>query len=257
MGCVTQPIRTDSVFVGQERITGSRNMNTVTQDQTGIYCPICETRAAGFLAHGRIPRLNALCPGCGLLERHRIAWLYFQRKTDLLDGTEKQVLHIAPEGRFQRRMKSKLGAGYLSGDLFDPAAMVKMDIMDIQYPDASFDVIYCGHVLEHVDDDRQAMREFHRVLRPDGWAVLMVPITAERTFEDPSIKDPAERLRLFGQEDHVRCYGPDFTDRLRDAGFDVDMVKPSEFIEAHELQSMALTPSARPIFHCVKQMEKM
>jgi SAM-dependent methyltransferase len=97
----------------------------------------------------------------------------------------------------------------------NPRAMVRMDITDIQYPKDTFDVIYCSHVLEHVVDDRKAMREFHRVLRPDGWALLLVPITVEKTFEDPSVTDPEERLSVFGQEDHVRCYGPDYVERLR------------------------------------------
>ena len=76
----------------------------------------------------------------------------------------------------------------------DPDVDERMDITDIQHPDHSFDVIYCSHVLEHVPDDRAAMREFHRTLDPGGWAVLNVPINADRTFEDPSVTDPQERL---------------------------------------------------------------
>jgi SAM-dependent methyltransferase len=108
---------------------------------------------------------------------------------------------------------------YLSADLSAPSAIVKMDITDIQYPDNTFDVIYCSHVLEHIPDDRRAMREFYRVLKPDCWAILHVPITANRTFEDPAVIDPKERERLFGQFDHVRRYGPDYKDRLMEAGF--------------------------------------
>ena len=97
--------------------------------------------------------------------------------------------------------------------------MEQMDVMDISYPDETFDVIYCSHVLEHVTDDRQAMREFHRTLKPDGWAILNVPITTEVTFEDPAIESATERERVFGQIDHVRCYGPDYVNRLARAGF--------------------------------------
>jgi ubiquinone/menaquinone biosynthesis C-methylase UbiE len=99
--------------------------------------------------------------------------------------------------------------------------MVKMDITDIQYPDNSFDVVYCSHVLEHVPDDRKAMRELARVLKPTGWAILAVPIFNEKTFEDPTITSPEERERVFRQSDHVRIYGRDFVDRLRESGFDV------------------------------------
>jgi ubiquinone/menaquinone biosynthesis C-methylase UbiE len=101
--------------------------------------------------------------------------------------------------------------------------MVKMDITDIQYPDNSFDVVFASHVLEHIPDDVQAMRELCRVLRPDGWAVLQVPMWGPRTKEDPTVTDPAERAKLFGQDDHVRMYGHDgeYERRLRRAGFDV------------------------------------
>ena len=96
-----------------------------------------------------------------------------------------------------------------------------MDISDIQYPDNTFDVVYCSHVLEHVPDDRRALREFWRVLKIGGWAILQVPITSDVTFEDPTVTSPEERERLFGQHDHVRRYGPDYRNRLVDVGFSV------------------------------------
>jgi SAM-dependent methyltransferase len=119
--------------------------------------------------------------------------------------------------------------------------MVKMDITNIEYDNQSFDVIYCGHVLEHVQDDRRAMREFHRVLRRNGWAILLVPITAEETFEDPSIVDPKQRLEAFGQEDHVRRYGPDYIDRLCEAGFKVDVAKVEDLVDKDDAIRMGLT----------------
>ncbi len=131
--------------------------------------------------------------------------------------------------------------------------MEVMDIHDIQYPDDVFDVIYCSHVLEHVADDRQAMREFYRVLKPNGWAILMVPITADKTFEDPFLTDPAERLRLFGQEDHVRRYGPDFADRIQEAGFRVEIVGASDLMHEHQIRRMAVNESMTgEVFHCTK-----
>ncbi len=139
----------------------------------------------------------------------------------MFDGRLKRMLHVAPEPQLARLFQRARYIDYLSADLGSPRAMVKMDITNIQYPANHFDVIYCSHVLEHVPNDRQAMREFHRVLKHDGWAVLQVPITAETTFEDPSVTDPRERERLFGQHDHVRCYGLDYADRLRSAGFSV------------------------------------
>lgn len=220
---------------------------------TGRWCPVCGKSARAFKPYGIVPRPDAQCPHCGALERHRLAWLYLQQRTNLFDGRPRQMLHVAPELCFQPRLRRKLGEGYLTADLDSPRAAVRMDITDIRYPDASFDVILCSHVLEHVPDDRRAMREFHRVLRPDGWAILLVPITAERTFEDPSVTDPAERLRLFGQEDHVRQYGPDYVDRLREAGFEVSTTRVPDLVSPEDAGRMALTSAAGDIFHCTRR----
>jgi SAM-dependent methyltransferase len=177
---------------------------------------------------------------CGAVERHRLTWEYFERMTNLFDGERKEVLHIAPEPIFERNLTKRLGSGYLTADLYNPQAMVKMDITNINYPDDNFDVIYCSHVLEHVLDDRKAMQELCRVLRPDGWALLLVPITAEKTYEDERITDPTERLKHFGQEDHVRRYGSDFVDRLTESGFHVKEIGASDFLDDSEVERMGL-----------------
>jgi hypothetical protein len=186
-------------------------------------CPVCGVIVDGFLPFGMVRQQpERRCPGCGSLERHRLIWLYFQRKTNLLRDPVR-MLHIAPEAFVQERLRAFDNIDYLSADLASPRAMVKMDITDIQYPDDSFDVVFASHVLEHIPDDVQAMRELRRVLRPDGWAVLQVPMWGPRTKEDPTVTDPTERARLFGQDDHVRMYGHDgeYERRLRRAGFDV------------------------------------
>jgi SAM-dependent methyltransferase len=123
-------------------------------------------------------------------------------------------------------------------------------------PDESFDVIYCSHVLEHVQDDGKAMAELHRVLKDDGWAILLVPIMAEATFEDPTIVDPAERARIFGQEDHVRIYGPDYVDRLRGAGFSVRSFEVNDICTVENAINMGLTDASGSIFYCTKMREE-
>jgi ubiquinone/menaquinone biosynthesis C-methylase UbiE len=100
---------------------------------------------------------------------------------------------------------------------------MKMDIANLKFPDSSFDCIICLHVLEHVEEDRKAMREFYRVLKPNGWAILQVPILRDKTFEKSSIRTRTQRLKYFGQEDHVRQYGLDFKDKLLDVGFRVNV----------------------------------
>lgn len=219
---------------------------------TGRICPVCMSEYKNFCTYGTDRRFDALCPNCNALERHRLEWLFFQRKTNLFNGTEKKVLHIAPEVCFVKRLKHSLGAGYITADLLDPFAMVKMDITNIKYPDEYFDVILCSHVLEHVTEDRKAMKEFFRVLKKVGWALLLVPITAEKTFEDPTITDPKERLKVFGQEDHVRRYGPDYLDRLNEAGFKVEIFTAQDIAQESEITTFGLTRASGELFYCTK-----
>jgi SAM-dependent methyltransferase len=120
---------------------------------------------------------------------------------------------------------------YVTGDLLSENVDIRLDLTAIDFPDASFDVILCSHVLEHIADDRRAMTEIRRVLRHDGWALINVPSDPARaaTYEDDSIVLPQDRLAHFGQEDHVRVYGSrDFVTRLQAAGFDV-IVDPMTF----------------------------
>jgi len=216
-------------------------------------CDVCGGTARSFLRYGTPRRADACCPWCHSLERHRLVWNFFKQRTNLFDGQAKRMLHVAPEACFKERLQEKLGDGYLTADLMAPGVMERMDVTNIQHPDNSFDVIYCSHVLEHVEDDRKAMREFHRILSPSGWAVLLVPIVVEKTFEDPTITDPAERKRVFFQHDHVRNYGPDYEDRLREAGFKVRKFTPSEVIPEAGLASRGLsTEAAGDIYFCTK-----
>lgn len=189
---------------------------------------------------------------CGSTERHRLAWLFLQKKTNLFDGHPKKVLHIAPEAAFVPRFEKLFGDDYITADLYEPRVKVKMDITDIQFDDNTFDFTLCSHVLEHVPNDRLAMREFYRTLKTGGFAILLVPIwSTEPTFEDPSIVDPAARLAAFGQSDHVRNYGPDYIDRLREAGFSVEKISATDFLGKEEIDLMRLE-GAGDIFYCTK-----
>jgi len=168
-----------------------------------------------------VPRPEALCPVCGALERHRLVWLYMERRTDLLDGRAKRLLHLAPEKELERRLRAVRGLDYLSGDRCGAGVTVRLDVTALPFGDDSFDVICCSHVLEHVPDDLRAMAELFRVLRPGGWAILQSPVSGDATIESPPDCAPEERVRRFGQSDHVRRYGKDYADRLAAAGFRV------------------------------------
>lgn len=226
-----------------------RKLRLLANAGSDRHCPLCGRSARSFASAGTPPRKDALCINCGSLERHRLLWLFLQQRPGLMRPGGTRLLHVAPEPCIAGKLREASGPSYLSADLLSEA-MEQMDICDIHYPDASFDAIYCNHVLEHVADDRKAMREFRRILRPDGWAILLVPVTADRTFEDPSVTDPKERLRLFGQEDHVRCYGPDYIDRLREAGFDVYVFLPSDLLSPEEISRYGLGKAAGEICMC-------
>jgi SAM-dependent methyltransferase len=201
------------------------------------YCPVCRSHCRRFLAHGPSSRRvqDVVCPVCLSHPRLRLAWLFLSTRTDLLDGRPKQMLHIAPEPALTDVLRTARGIETVSADLASPHAMIRLDITSIDRESASFHVILCSHVLEHVEDDRRAMRELFRVLRPGGWAVIQVPISSKPTFEDPSITDPAERERLFWQVDHVRLYGLDISDRLTEAGFQVETIFGDQLVASDQL----------------------
>lgn len=212
------------------------------------YCPICDSHVRYFKPTGVFSRPDAVCPVCKSGERHRLAWLFLDREYIRFIG--KKILHIAPEETIAKRLKGFSPNGYLSADINESRAMVKMDITQINYSDKMFNIIYCSHVLEHVSDDLKALREFHRVLADDGFAVIQVPILGESTFEDPTVTDPKERERLFGQHDHVRRYGPDIKQRIEKEGFSVKEFASADFKNVKNSQKMALKNLS--IFFCEK-----
>ncbi len=183
-------------------------------------CPICGYEGA-FVSVGHPPRRDARCPSCGSRERHRLAHLWAtEGGRNRLAG--KRILHFAPEKAVQLEMQGN--SLYETADLRQPGVTHRVDITRIPFPGGSYDAVVAHHVLEHIEDDRAAMRELFRILAPGGIAILSVPINASRaqTYENPAITDPAERKAHFSAPDHKRYYGLDFADRLAAAGFAVE-----------------------------------
>lgn len=212
----------------------------------GRECPVCGCRRRKFLPYGYVvPREDALCPRCLSLERHRLLWLWLERETDIAKG-DKRLLHVAPEVSLMRRLK-RIYAGnddmYVTADLESPLAKMHFDIQNIPLEDDFADIVICNHIMEHVADDRRAMREIHRVMRTGGWGIILSPVDLSRaeTFEDDTISDPAERTRIFGQYDHRRIYGRDYTDRLREAGFEAEAIDYAATFTPEERTKYALS----------------
>jgi len=192
------------------------------------YCPICERGYGRFLPGPDNINSNSKCPGCSSLERHRLLWLYLTRELNIL-ASKLKLLNVAPDYATQSKLKSLNNIDYTSVDLESPLAMYKADLTKLAFNNNSFDAILCYHVLEHIEDDKKAMSELYRVLKPGGWAILQSPIDTnrEKTLEDFTVTSPQERKKIFGQEDHVRIYGKDYSLRLKNAGF---VVKEDDFI---------------------------
>lgn len=218
-----------------------------------VECPIDGKTYRKFLPYGRLEsRPNALCPSSLSLERHRLMWLYLKEKTDFFMKKLK-LLHIAPELCFMDIFEKMKNLEYITGDLESPLAKVKMDVLDIPFKENSFDVVFCNHVMEHVDSDIKAMKEIHRVLKPGGWAIMQSPVYPylEKTLEDPSITDPKEREKIYGQNDHLRKFGRDYGERLREAGF---KVTEDNYLDelSDEVRKRYALPEEEIIYFCEK-----
>lgn len=222
----------------------------------GYYCPVCGTHNVSFLPGGvEKKRPNAKCPTCGALERHRLVWMYMVN--DLwprLPRGKKHLLHVAPEEHLAKLLHESDDINYLSGDLFMPNVMVKLDLTDIDFPDNRFDIILCSHVLEHIPDDLRAMGEMLRVIKPGGFVIVIVPLYGETTYEDASITTPEGRLEHFGQDDHVRKYGSDIETRLSRSGFSVRSRKYATDLAPDISKFTALR--GQVIYECVKPLAR-
>lgn len=187
-------------------------------------------------------RPNALSPSTLSLERHRLLWLYLKNETDFFTA-KKKVLHMAPEQCFLKRFKKLKNLDYTTADLYAPKVDVKADILNLPFNENTFDTIFCNHVLEHIIDDKKAMQELYRVLKPKGMAILQIPqdLSLEKTYEDFSITSKEERTKHFGQYDHVRVYGKDYFDKLRAVGFKVEEVDYSQKLTPEMVEKYCLT----------------
>ncbi|MDR2065348.1 MAG: methyltransferase domain-containing protein [Prevotellaceae bacterium] len=209
-----------------------------------VECPICGKHFRSFLPYGNRGCSNRLCPGCLSLERHRLIWLYLKNFTGFFNYSMK-VLHIAPEQPFIIRFRKCKNLNYQTADLLSPIADMHFDIMKIPLDDNVYDVILCNHVLEHVEDDITAMKELYRVMKPGGWAILQVPLNTQQkfTYEDKNITNPKEREKAFGQYDHVRLYGLDYFQRLKSAGFEVEIFDICKHLNSEQIARYRLNTS--------------
>ena len=202
-----------------------------------VSCPICGSQFSTFFPYGRETRENALCTNCLSLERHRFLYLYM-RDVKRIFNKKMNILHIAPEACLTKKFKNNPNFQYVTADLYSPLADVKMDIHNIPFGDNHFDLVLCNHVLEHVEDDILALKEIRRVLKKNGFGIVMIPFynpVPEITLQDKSIVSSKDREKYYGQSDHLRKYGNDFKNRFESSGLHIDVIKPEKFLKSSEI----------------------
>lgn len=222
-----------------------------------VHCCLCNKKFITFLPAGDEMRAHARCPGCYAIDRHRQLWLTI---APILENVTKPVrlLHIAPEKPLAARLRKMKHVQYDAIDKFEkgyhyPGSVRNMDLTALSFADNAFDIFLCSHVLEHIQDDKKAMQELYRVLKPGGEGFIMVPYFPEldATYEDASILTPEQRKIKFGQHDHVRKYGADLVQKLNAIGFEVEVLSiENKYIGAEKIRLGLM--HAEPVFHVRK-----
>jgi len=219
-----------------------------------FYCNYCSTGFRKFLPKGNIARENAMCPNCMSLERTRLLLEYLKNETGIFRNNVK-VLHFAPE-RCLFNVLVKQNIYYVDGDINPLLAREVIDITNIQYPDKSFDIIICSHVLGHIPDEKKALSELNRVLSDNGELLIMslIDFNREVTLESDKIKTAEDKLKNYGEPDLERLYGRDIVTRLQNGGFNVEQIDYRENIEGDSRQKLSLGDGSREmIFKCTKR----
>ncbi len=201
------------------------------------HCVICRHAVWRFMPYGKgwrgVPPLMAAlgvigsdpehfeCPRCGAHDRERHLLMYLESSGLLSAMRGKAVLHFAPEKRLSGFISAIAPSRYLCADLYPQHPHVeRVDMLAMKFDDESFDFLVANHVMEHVADDGQALKEIHRVLKIGGYAILQTPYSSmlHQTWQDEGVVDEAARLQAYGQADHVRLYGKDIFRRFEAAG---------------------------------------
>ncbi len=210
-------------------------------------CMFCGSRFHNYRLHGYIselaekhkvslgPRFSD-CPYCGSVDKYRWLWFVLQNHTDLLKSYGGQkLLHFAPEGPIKERIKACFKGEYFSGDIMAGRADYVVDMTEICFENNFFDYIIACNVLEHIPQEKKAIAELKRVIKSGGIIILSFPVAFDmNTYEDASLSEE-EKIKNFGQEDHVRIYGIDYVERFERYGFEVKNLLPSGLMSKREI----------------------
>ena len=181
-------------------------------------------------------RNNAVCPYCGSLDRNRWVYWVLKEKTDIFVSA-RTVLHFAPEKMIRKKMQKNDKCDYYAGDIELRLGGHRIDVTMIPFQNAFFDYILINHVMEHIIEEARAFDELKRVIKPNGKLILSFPITLEtETIEKSGVYSEEDRLKYYGQKDHVRLYGKDYRKRLENFGWNVHQYTPEDIMEDEQIQ---------------------
>ena len=187
-------------------------------------CNVCNKNLRKFIL---LKSGEKLCPYCGSSSRNRRLWKILK---SVFIRSDIRILHFSPSRSLKRFLSKDPSLNYITSDFlgeFD--ADEHYNITKINESDNSFDLIICYHVLEHVEDDQAALSELYRILKEGGSCIIQTPFKDGEIYEDDSIITAEDRLKHFGQEDHLRIYSIDgLKERLLRSGFEVNINKFSE-----------------------------
>ena len=228
---------------------------------SAVDCPCCGLSFRHFLHF--YGEGNVRCPYCNSLPRQRFqaALLRDLRKFEL---RHDRILHVAAEfslNLFLRRIAAKNRLRLDSLQSFIPGMCVRPDVVgdlrQLEFPSGSFKLIICNHVLEHIEEDRTAIKEIYRVLSDDGFALVTVPVRGAglQTLEESWINSDELRTQHYGSPTHVRMYGADVTRRFAEAGFAVDVKRPSQMLPDVQIARQRLVPD-EPHFFLTKRSDE-
>lgn len=217
---ILKKIVPESIIRKNEKLL--RKFVALTRKGNNYECNICKFQMSHFII---LENGNQLCPKCGSLPRTRRLWQILEPN---IEG--KEILHFSPSTALSTKIEETKTKNYVTTDYEDEfVADEKYDIQDIAVADNSFDIVICFHVLEHIPDDKKAMGEIKRVLKPGGVCYIQTPFKKGDIYEDDRINTPEARLKHFGQADHLRVYSAiGLKSRLQEAGFGVKIKKFSE-----------------------------
>jgi len=221
------------------------------------HCCACGNNVSGFTFFSYRP---CHCPLCKSTPRERFVNYAFKAGLVPELSRDARVLHVAPGERSLVRRFQALGdyvAGDFSPELYPEVSCDQLDLTAMSY-DEPFDLVYASHVLEHIVEDRVAMRKMFEHLKPGGYAIVLVPIRGETTDEGGPDLGAEERTRRFGRFDHVRQYGLDISERLASEGFEVTVIDAgdlsAEVIEENGFETHGYLgdPETDRIFVCTR-----